>query len=59
VVIAEDASWDGSARVSQALHDAARAVSLPSVAWVFSVHAVESFFVAEIDPDHIDLTPAA
>jgi predicted nucleotidyltransferase len=70
LVIAEDASWDGSARVYQALHDAARAVSLPNVACVFSVHvpaphwiserrAVESFFVAEIDRDHIDLTPAA
>jgi predicted nucleotidyltransferase len=70
LVIADRAGWAGSALVLETLHDAARAASLPDVAWRFSVHvhepgwvakrrAIESFFIAEVDRDHIDLTPAA
>jgi predicted nucleotidyltransferase len=70
LVIVDRAGWDESGRVYEVLHDAARRVSLPNVAWSFSLHvhepgwlqrrrAVESFFVAEVDRDHIDLTAAA
>jgi predicted nucleotidyltransferase len=70
LAIVDRAGWDDSARVYRALHDAAREVSLPDVAWSFSVHvhepawldrrrAVASFFVSEVDRDRIDLTAAA
>ncbi|MBA3327624.1 MAG: nucleotidyltransferase domain-containing protein [Solirubrobacterales bacterium] len=69
LVIAKDATWSGSTRIHEALHDVAHEVALSKVAWAFSVHvhdsswidqrrAIESFFVAEVDRDHIDLTPA-
>jgi predicted nucleotidyltransferase len=70
LVIADRAGWSGASLVLEALHDAARKASLPDVAWRFSVHvhepawvgkrrAINSFFMAEVDRDHIDLTPAA
>lgn len=70
LVIADDATWDGTGRVYEALHDAAREIGEPNAAWNFSIHvhdptwidrrrAVESFFITEVERDHIDLTPAA
>ena len=70
LVITDQAGWSESGRVYEALHEAARAVSLPNVAWSFSVHvhepgwlqqrrAVGSFFAAEVDRDHIDLMSTA
>jgi predicted nucleotidyltransferase len=70
LAIVDRAGFGESGRVYEALHDAARGVSMPNVAWSFSVHvhelgwlqqrrAVGSFFVAEVDRDHIDLMPAA
>ena len=70
LVIADRAGWGESGRVYEALHDAARGVSRPNIAWSFSVHvrdpewmqrrrAVGSFFAAEVDRDHIDLMTAA
>lgn len=44
-------TWQGSAGVYEALHAAAAAASLPVVAW--------SYFVGEVDRDHIDSTRAA
>lgn len=69
LVISDRAGWAESSRAYEALHDAAREVSLPEVAWSFSLQvrdprwlqdrrAVGSFFASELDRDHIDvLTP--
>lgn len=70
LLIVGHASWDDAASIYDTLHDAAREVGLPDVAWSFSLHvhepawlrqrrAVESFFISEIDRDRIDLTPTA
>jgi predicted nucleotidyltransferase len=70
LVIADRTEWAAASLVLEAVHDAAREVSLPEVAWSFSVHvhepawvdqrrSIESFFMAEVDRDHIDLAPAA
>lgn len=69
LVLARRTGWDDASRVYGALHDAACSLSLPDVAWSFSVHvhdpdwlkrrrAVESFFAAEVDRDHIELVSA-
>lgn len=70
LVITERAGWHESAGFYAALHDAAHDVSLPQVAWTFSIQvhdarwledrrATGSFFVAEVERDRIDLLPAA
>jgi predicted nucleotidyltransferase len=70
LVIIDQAGWSAAGRVYDALHAAAGQVSLPDVAWSFSLHvrdpgwldqrrAIGSFFAAEVDRDHIDLTAAA
>lgn len=70
LVITDRAGWHDTAPIYQALHDAARDVSSPDLAWTFSLHvhdrvwladrrAVHSFFVADVDRDRIDVTPSA
>jgi len=70
LVIVDRAGWSASGPIYEALHEAARAVGLPSLAWTFSLHvrdptwlrrrrAVGSFFAAEVDRNHIDLVAAA
>ena len=64
LVIADDASWDGTRLVYQALDDAARDLDLEDQAWFFSVHVntpewlaqrreIRSFFIAEVDRDKV------
>src|SRR5437870_3305613 len=70
LVLTRSAGWHESGPIYEALHEAARELSLPEVAWSFSLHvhdprwlarrrSIDSFFAAEIDRDRIDLLAAA
>lgn len=66
LVVTDRAGWVESTPIFEVLHAAAKAESLPEVAWSFSIHvhdpawlagrrAIRSFFIQEVERDHVDL----
>lgn len=66
LVLVQDASWDGKARVHAALSEAAKDLQLEGSEWSFSVHVrtpgwlagrreIRSFFIGEVDRDKVVL----
>ena len=66
LVLVQDDSWEAKERIHDILQETARALSLQSLTWSFSIHIhtlrwlaqrreIRSFFIAEVDREFVDV----